>query len=472
LVLIALLAMCVACTASPGGRPDGESGDQARPEEPPAALLGPPPTMRVLATGLDHPFELMWGPDNFLWTTERVGKRVARINPADGTTSTVLTVPDAADGSDGQHGLLGLAFGDRAVYLAYSYGPEDNLQGKIVRYSYDQAVATLRDPVDVITNLPASDEHNSGRLLFGPDQKLYYSIGDQGNNKSDHACEPIRAQNLPTVAQVAAKDWSTYQGKVLRLNPDGSIPEDNPLIHGVRSHVFTYGHRNPQGLAFGPGGQLLSAEHGPKSDDEINLLRPGANYGWPFVAGFRDDQSYWYANWSAAPDCARLDYDDYESPPSVPHGPRELEWNDPDYAEPLKTLYTVPNGHNFKDEACEEDMDHLCWPSIAPSSLDYLPAENAANPALANALILTSLKNGALYVAKLTQDGGSVQGDVHQLFRTRSRYRDVAAGPDRTKIYILTDSEGLAGPGSESESGELHNPGSIVEYTLTVPGSK
>jgi hypothetical protein len=156
----------------------------------------------------------------------------------------------------------------------------------------------------------------------------------------------------------------------------------------------------------------------------------------------------------------------------VPRGPRELEWNDPDYAEPLKTLYTVPNGHNFKDAACEEDMDHLCWPSIAPSSLDYLPAENAANPALANALILTSLKNGALYVAKLTQDGGSVQGDVHQLFRTRSRYRDVAAGPDRTKIYILTDSEGLAGPGSESQSGELHNPGSIVEYTLTVPGSK
>lgn len=114
--------------------------------------------MQVLATGLDHPWELIWGPDNFLWTTERVGKRVARINPADGTTSTVLTISDVADGSDGQQGLLGLVFGYRAVYLAYSYGPEDNLQGKIVRYSYDQAAATLRDPVDVITNLPASDD--------------------------------------------------------------------------------------------------------------------------------------------------------------------------------------------------------------------------------------------------------------------------------------------------------------------------
>jgi len=155
----------------------------------------------------------------------------------------------------------------------------------------------------------------------------------------------------------------------------------------------------------------------------------------------------------------------------VPRGPRELEWNDPDYAEPLKTLYTVPTGHNFKDETCGENLD-LCWPSIAPSSLDYLPSDNAANPALANALILTSLKNGALYVAKLTQDGGSVQGDVVQLFRTRNRYRDAVAGPDRTKIYILTDSEGLAGPGSGSQSGELDNPGSIVEFTLTVPGGK
>jgi Glucose / Sorbosone dehydrogenase len=167
----------------------------------------------------------------------------------------------------------------------------------------------------------------------------------------------------------------------------------------------------------------------------------------------------------------QLDYDYYEIPASVPRGPRELEWNDPDYAEPLKTLYTAPTGHNFEDQTCGENL-YLCWPSIAPSSLDYLPADNAANPALANALILTSLKNGALYVAKLTQDGGSVQGDVVQLFRTRNRYRDAVAGPDRTKIYILTDSEGLAGPGYGSQSGELDNPGSILEFTLTVSGGK
>lgn len=427
--------------------------------------------MRMVAAGLDNPWELTWGPDNFLWATEKTAKRVTRINPADGAKSAVLTVPEVTTG-DGQDGLLGMAFGDRAVYLAYTYdaNPAEplDLRGKIVRYAYDPSAATVRDPADVITGLPASNDHNSGRLLFGPDQKLYYAIGDQGNNQFSRACQPIRAQDLPTAAQVATKDWSSYVGKVLRLNPDGTVPADNPTIRGVRSHIFSYGHRNPQGLAFGPGGRVFANEHGPKSDDEINLLRPGKNYGWPFVAGFRDDQSYRYANWSAAPGCAQLDYDDYEVPPSVPRGPRELEWNDPNYAEPLKTIYTVPTGHNFKDEACGENLD-LCWPSIAPSSLEYLPADRAPNPALANALLMTSLKNGAVYVVKLNQNADWVQGDVVQLFRTRNRYRDVAVSPDHTKIYVATDSEGMAGPGSGSLSGKLDNPGSILEFALTVP---
>jgi len=437
---------------------------------PPEQAKQPIPTMRVLATGLDNPWALTWGPDNFLWATEKTGKRVTRINPADGAKTPVLTIPEVVTGH-GQDGLLGLAFGDNAVYLAYTYdadpGPPLDLRAKIVRFDYDRAEATLRNPVDVITNLPASEDHDSGRLLYGPDQKLYYAIGDQGNNKAHRACFPNRAQDLPTAAQVAAKDWSTYQGKILRLNTDGGVPADNPMIHGVRSHVFSYGHRNPQGLAFGPGGRLFSDEHGPDSDDEVNLIKGGKNYGWPFVAGFRDDLSYRYADWSAAPDCARLTYTDYEPPPSVPRGPRELEWNDPDYVDPLKTLYTVPAGHNFNDGGCGENQ-YLCWPTIAPSSLAYLPEEGAPDPALANALVLTSLKNGALYVLKLTKDGNWVQGDVVRLFRTRNRYRDLAISPDRTRAYVATDSEGPAGPGSGSQSGKLDNPGSVLDFALTL----
>jgi len=204
--------------------------------------------------------------------TEKVGKRVDRINPADGSKTTVLTI-DQVSASGAQDGLLGLAFAGSSAFLAYSYdtdpGPPTTLRGKIVRYQYDRAAATLTNPVDIL---------------------------------------------------------------------DGSVPADNPVIHGVRSHVFTYGHRNPQGLVVGPGGRIFSDEHGPKSDDEINLLRAGKNYGWPFVAGYRDGQSYQYSNWSAAANCAQLEYNDYDVPAIVPRGPPELRWQDPDYAEPLKTI--------------------------------------------------------------------------------------------------------------------------------------
>src|SRR5690606_34602869 len=141
------------------------------------------------------------------------------------------------------------------VYVSYTYdvdpGPGVDRRTKIRRYTYDPATETLGSPYDVITNLPGSDDHNSARLLFGPDHKLYYSIGDQGNNQFARMCNPIRAQELPMETEVAAKDWSKYVGKILRLNLDGSIPKDNPKINGVRSHIYSYGHRNAQGLAFG-----------------------------------------------------------------------------------------------------------------------------------------------------------------------------------------------------------------------------
>jgi hypothetical protein len=147
-----------------------------------------------------------------------------------------------------------------------------------------------------------------------------------------------------------------------------------------------------------------------------------------------------------------------------------LQWQDPDYVEPLKTIYTVPTGHNFQDPACGEAL-FLCWPSIAPASIDYMPADNAPNPALANALLVPALKTGSLFVFKLTGDGGSVQGDTQQLFRTHNRYRDTAISPDHTKIYIATDSDGTAGPQSGSRTGVLDNPGSILEFALTVPAA-
>ncbi|MCA1603923.1 MAG: PQQ-dependent sugar dehydrogenase [Acidobacteria bacterium] len=306
-------------------------------------------------TGLADPWEIAWGPDGFLWITEKTGKRVTKVNPSDGSKSAAITVAEVYE-SGGQDGLLGMAFhpgmlkgrGEDYFYLAYTYdadaGEPVDRRAKIARYTYDPEAGTSSAPVDLISGLPASEDHNAGRPLIGPDQKLYYSIGDQGNNQFRRFCKLIGAQNLPTAEEVDRRDWADYVGKILRINLDGTVPDDNPVIAGVRSHIYSYGHRNPQGLVFGPGGRLSSAEHGPKSDDEINLIGAGKNYGWPHVVGFQDDQSYVYANWSAAtsPPCAALKYDSHVIPPSVPQQ-RESDWRDPDFVEPM-TKNVAPEG--------------------------------------------------------------------------------------------------------------------------------
>jgi len=460
-ILLSAALLAAACEEAPpvlhGAGPGGTAGN---------GLAAPGVVPRVLAGGLSNPWQLTWGPDNFLWVTEKTGKRITRIDPADGSSTDVLDIADvSASGAD--DGLLGLAFGAGAVYVAYDYNSGAGLRGKIVRFNYDQAAATLSSPTDVLTDLPASTVDNGGRLAVGPDHKLYLTVGDQGANQYAGACAPIRSQDLPTAQQVTARDWSSYAGKILRIDPDGGIPADNPMLHGVRSHVFSFGQRNPVGLAFGPSTLLYSADQGPRSDDEINLLQAGNNYGWPFVAGYRDDQSYRYANWSAAKNCAQLGYDADQVPAGVPLGPPETQWTSPDYREPLKTLYTVPNGYDFQDPACGPTYDH-CWPTIVPGSLDYLPPDTP-DTTLANSLLVPSLKNGAVYALKLSQDGREVQGDALQLFRTHNRYRDVAVSADHTKIYIATDNTGLSGPAPGEQTGSLDNPGSILEFALTAP---
>jgi PQQ-dependent dehydrogenase (s-GDH family) len=432
-----------------------------------------PFTSRVLTTGLADPWEIAWGPDGFLWVTEKMGKRVTRVNPSDGSKNTVATIADVYS-TESQDGLLGMAFqsnflkGNNDVYLAYTYdadpGPGVDRRAKIVRYTYDPVTQTLNRPVDLIAGFPASTDHNAGRLLVGPDQKLYYAIGDQGNNQFDRVCNPIRSQDLPTADDVSARNWTTYQGKILRLNLDGSVPPDNPVIKGVRSHIYSYGHRNPEGLAFGPGG-LYSTDHGPKSDDEVNLNQGGKNYGWPYVAGFKDDQAYAYENWSASTvPCAGLHYDDFTVPPSVPRQ-KETSWSSPDYVEPLKTLYTVPNGYNFQDPVCGGES-YICWPSIAPSSVVYVPAGQGVFDGWRNSLLVTSLKKGAVYRLRLSPNGGSVQGDITQYFKTANRYRALALSPDHRNVYIVTDTNGLVASKSGSPIEKLDNPGAILEFTF------
>jgi PQQ-dependent dehydrogenase (s-GDH family) len=426
-------------------------------------------TTRVIATGLANPFEVANGPDGLLWVTERSAGRVVRINPATGARSTALTLPDVLVTPGTQDGLMGMALHpelltarNQHVFLAYTYdadpGTAVDRRVKLVRYFWEQATQRLILPITLIEGLPGSDDHNSGRLVFGPDGKLAYTIGDGGHNQFANYCKPIRAQRTPTAQEVRNRDWVSYQGKVLRLNVDGTIPADNPVINGVRSHVYSLGHRNPQGLTYGPGGRLYSNEHGPKNDDEINLVRAAGNYGWPNISGYKDDQAYVYANWSAAPGCPSLPWGE----PALPQVPqsKESSFTAPNLVDPLRTYYTVGNDFNFQDPKCAAAY-YICWPGIAPSSLDYLPASRLSG--WSNSLLMTTLKDGTIYRVPLTADG-QLKAETIPVWKSVNRYRDLTFNATGTVFYAVTDSSGLARDPLGAPTNQLTNPGTLLEY--------
>ena len=431
-----------------------------------------PFTKSVLVNNLDNPWGMVWGPDNQIWVTERLGKRVTRIDPNTGAAKIALTI-DEAFTDPGHQGVLGLALAPdflkqgskNYAYIYYSYQDDkQNNFSRIARYEYDATKEVLANPTTIIEGIPAGNDHMGGRLIFGPDGKLYLSHGELGHNQFGNFCKPIEAQRLPTQQEIINQDYSAYLGKTFRINPDGSIPEDNPVLDGVKSHVFTYGHRNPQGLVF-VGNRLFECEHGPSSDDEINLLEAGGNYGWPHVAGFIDDQAYAYANYSAAPNCESLQFDPNYIPAGVPVQ-KETGWQKPaNFKEPSKTFFTVPNGYNYNDANCK-DVPYMCWPTVAPSSLAYYPADGPIKT-WRNSLLMTTLKSGALYRLPMNADQKYLQGDVNKLFQSQNRYRDVLVSPDGLKIYIATDKEGYVRDLAGAPADKMENPGAILVFTYT-----
>ena len=219
--------------------------------------------VEVAATNLEVPWSMAFTPDGRLFVTERPG-RVRILNFDSRTSELALTLDDTF--GQGEAGALGLAldpdFGvSRLVYLYYTARAGGGAVNRLVRYR--EAGGRLGERVVLLDDVPASTIHDGGRIRFGPDGLLYVSTGD--------AATQSLSQSLGSLA-----------GKILRLNRDGTSPRDNPF----GSPVYTYGHRNPQGFDWHPAtGQLWASEHGSTGNDEINTLRPGANYGWPIIQG-------------------------------------------------------------------------------------------------------------------------------------------------------------------------------------------
>ena len=418
---------------------------------------------------LNFATEIIYGPDGFLWITERVGKKVVRVNKANGVISTMIDLSAQVSQTAGQDGLLGMAihpalFANVAtttnnyVFIAYTYNSSGR-KLRISRFTFNNATKTLGSELTLLQGMPASNDHNSGRLIFGPDLKLYYTFGDQGSNQFANACLPILAQNLPT----STSDYANYPGKILRINTDGTIPADNPTLAGIKSHVYTYGHRNPQGLVFAQDGTLYSSEHGAKVDDELNKIIPAKNYGWPQLAGYYDNMAYAYCNWSSAAVCDAGAFSDNGCAAGV---------------TPITEYQSYPNGTpaNFMPPIGTYNSTtstnplggFLTWPTVAPASIDIYELNKIPN--WGKSLLIPTLKKGTIYRAKLAPDGNSIVGDTYEIFHSSNdRYRDVALDPDGVTFYAITDNSGSTSGPSGSTAVTIVNPGVIVKIQYVGP---
>jgi PQQ-dependent dehydrogenase (s-GDH family) len=257
------------------------------------------------------------------------------------------------------------------------------------------------------------------------------------------------------------------------MNMDGTIPSDNPVIKSIQSHIYTFGHRNPNSLVFAKNGtqsytgaKMYSAENGPAEDDEINQLFAGKNYGWPYISGYRDDKIYQYRNWSSAANCSSQPTPGSEpecsTPPATARVMNETDTTIPNFQIPMRTFFT-PSG----SIACS----WLSNPTVAPSSMDFYGFANKI-PGWQNSILMTTLKEGTVFRLKLNADGNSFVNlpngsDTARYFREENRFRDIAIGKDGISFYLITDSVGQTSGPTTGNTNVLNNRGGILVYKYT-----
>ena len=417
----------------------------------------------TLSAKLSYPWEILYGPDDSLWVTESRNYNVVKIHPHTGGKRTILSLankkinfnrPDRTGGQWPQGGLMGLAIhpsfhtGKPYVYLSYVYrfdGCQSSNRGcffktRIVRYTYNFNNGSLANETIMMDTLPGSNDHNSGRMTIGPDEKLYYTIGDMGAGQFNNASRNNNAQAV-----------NIYEGKILRLNLEhdgdpadpsdphnGWIPNNNPFSSGGKKlATYSYGHRNAQGIVWGKRNGvdiLYSSEHGDKTDDEVNIIERGGNYGWPRVAGFCDN------NYSTQDSYSN---NDQLAGKNITNETNFCNSNN--VIEPMFGLFKVP-----ASAVPSSSSNIFTWPTVAPSGLDYY--DKFGIPGWNNSLLVTSLKYG-IFRLKLKDDGLAVDStstidlvDTIPYFHGY-RIRDIAINPTGDTLYLAIDSTGnTSGP--------------------------
>jgi glucose/arabinose dehydrogenase len=268
LPLAALLLVACGSSDRPAATPSASARATATASAAATASGSAAPARRTVATGLSVPWGIAFLPGGDALVSERTTGRILRIPAGGGKPREVMRVPGVDTGA-GEGGLLGLAVSPRysrdGLVYAYFTSGSDN---RIVRFK-------LGGPVrPIVTGIVRGVLHNGGRIAFGPDGKLYAGVGETGDRG-------------------LAQDRSSLNGKILRINPDGSVPSGNPFKGSL---VWSWGHRNVQGLAWDRAGRLWATEFGQNTFDEINLIRPGRNYGWPVVEGVGSTQGGKFTN--------------------------------------------------------------------------------------------------------------------------------------------------------------------------------
>ncbi|MEZ5827194.1 MAG: PQQ-dependent sugar dehydrogenase [Hyphomicrobiales bacterium] len=324
--------------------------------------------VETLASGLERPWGIAFLPDGRMLVTERAGR--LRILGQDGTLSEPLTgVPEVY--AKGQGGLLDVAIGPKFkttkfVYISYAEPGEGGAGTAVARGRLTES--GLEDVKVVFRQTPkvSGGNHFGGRLAFTPHDKLFITLGER------FKFDP-------------AQDLDSHLGKIVRINPDGSVPPDNPFIgqKDAQPEIWSYGHRNVQGAAIHPEtGKLWETEFGPRGGDELNIPAPGMNYGWPVVS-----------------------WGDHYDGKDIPDPPTHPEFADAIYH----------------------------WtPVISPSGIAFYTAD--AIPAWKGNLLISGLSSQA--ITRLTLDGEKVTGE--ERIPMGARIRDVAQGLDGA-VYVLTD---------------------------------